>query len=58
MEREKEKTLFIVGAHCIKIYFIFFLLVMRKMVRGKKSSFLSSAATICKPGCNISESLN
>lgn len=36
MEREKEKTLFIVGAHCIKIYFIFFFVSNEKNGQREK----------------------
>lgn len=36
MEREKEKTLFVVGAHCIKIYFIFFFVSNEKNGQREK----------------------
>lgn len=51
--REGENT-FLIGALCFKI----FLFGMKEMFRGKMSSFLSSAATICKCSSNIFENLN
>lgn len=53
--RERENSTFLVGVLCFKI---FFLLGMKEMIRGKTSSFLSSAATICKPSSNIFETLD
>lgn len=42
-----------ISSRSSKIFFL--LLGMKEMIRGKMSSFLSSAATICKPSSNIFE---